>query len=335
MRIGELSRAGGDRGSLRAGGIGVSSMVPFLAEHRGPAAACPLSQTPRSFGMLRADDGKEHAAWTDGIDLWGIKNCDTMKKRAPGSSEHGVAYRFRDYREEGADPARLDAWIAALGWEKVLNRSSTTFRALPDAGEAGSRRGARRALMLAEPTMIKRPVLERGDDLLLVGFKEDAYAAAFAGPTRRATPTHRPAPDSTRQPPSTRPARRPGKQAGPGEPGSSACDACLLAGPDPAFRARLESRRRRERLRAARSLATLPMPPSGLNLTGCQGGRPRATGYDGDEQAQICPARDWMSGAGGIPGVASRHARDGPDPRPFRRCLDHDLSEATSSSSRP
>ena len=110
--------------------------------------------------------------------LYGIRNCDTMKKAWTWLDEHGVAYDFHDYKKQGIDRQRLEAWVAKLGWEVLLNRAGTTFRKLPDADRSGIDAAKAVELMLAQPSMIKRPVLDAGGQLL-VGFKPDAYAAAF------------------------------------------------------------------------------------------------------------------------------------------------------------
>ena len=113
------------------------------------------------------------------ITIYGIKACDTMKKARTWLDEHGVAYDFHDYKTLGIDRARLERWVGEAGWEAVLNRAGTTFRKLPDADKAGLDAQKAIGLMLAQPSMIKRPVLDLGDRLL-VGFKPDAYQAAFA-----------------------------------------------------------------------------------------------------------------------------------------------------------
>ena len=110
--------------------------------------------------------------------IHGIKNCNTMKKARAWLDAQGIAHDFHDYRKSGADPERLTAWVAALGWETVLNRAGSTFRALPDADKAGLDAGKAMALMLAQPAMIKRPILE-GRCVLLAGFKAEAWAAAL------------------------------------------------------------------------------------------------------------------------------------------------------------
>ncbi len=110
--------------------------------------------------------------------MYGIPNCDTIKKARAWLEGHGVAYAFHNYREQGLDAARLDGWVEKLGWEVLLNKSSATFRALPEADRKELDAGKAKKLMLASPTMIRRPVLDLGDRLL-VGFKADAYAAAL------------------------------------------------------------------------------------------------------------------------------------------------------------
>ena len=112
------------------------------------------------------------------ITLYGIKACDTMKKARTWLDEHGVAYDFHDYKALGIDRARLERWVGEVGWETVLNRSGTTFRKLPDADKNGLDAEKALGLMIAQPSMIKRPVLDLGDRLL-VGFKPDLYQAAF------------------------------------------------------------------------------------------------------------------------------------------------------------
>lgn len=113
------------------------------------------------------------------VTLYGIRNCDTMKKAWSWLDANGIPYEFHDYRVSGIDKTRLEAWCRELGFEKVLNKASTTFRALPEADKQGLDAGKAVALMLAQPTMIKRPVLDIGERRLL-GFKPDVYAAAFA-----------------------------------------------------------------------------------------------------------------------------------------------------------
>ena len=111
------------------------------------------------------------------ITIYGIKNCDTMKKARAWLDKHGVDYSFHDYKTAGIDKDHLARWSKAVGWETLLNRAGTTFRKLPDAEKANLTEKKAMALMLAQPSMIKRPVLEvRGK--LLVGFKPESYEAA-------------------------------------------------------------------------------------------------------------------------------------------------------------
>ncbi|HUQ08738.1 MAG TPA: ArsC family reductase [Steroidobacteraceae bacterium] len=110
------------------------------------------------------------------VDLYGITNCDTMKKARTWLDAHGVDYQFHDYKAEGAERARLAAWSKLVGWETLLNRAGTTFRKLADAAKQDLDERKAIALMLEQPAMIKRPVLENGKKLL-VGFKPEIYAA--------------------------------------------------------------------------------------------------------------------------------------------------------------
>jgi arsenate reductase len=115
---------------------------------------------------------------TQTVTIHGIKACDTMKKARAWLDSHGVAHEFHDYKTQGIDRASLSRWADHVGWEALLNRSGTTFRKLPDADKADLDQDKAIALMLAQPSMIKRPVLDIGGTLI-VGFKPDAYAAAF------------------------------------------------------------------------------------------------------------------------------------------------------------
>lgn len=114
------------------------------------------------------------------VTIYGIKTCDTMKKARAWLDEHGVAHAFHDYKAAGVAPSKLEGWAKQVGWEILLNRAGTTFRKLPDADKAGLDEPKALALMQAQPSMIKRPVLESGGGLL-VGFKPEAYAAALKG----------------------------------------------------------------------------------------------------------------------------------------------------------
>jgi arsenate reductase len=110
--------------------------------------------------------------------IYGIKNCDTMKKARAWLDAHGVAYDFHDYKASGIERAHLEAWVAEHGWEAILNRAGTTFRKLPDTDRKEIDAGRAIELMLAQPSMIKRPVLDIGGRTL-VGFKPEVYAAAL------------------------------------------------------------------------------------------------------------------------------------------------------------
>ncbi len=112
------------------------------------------------------------------VTIHGIKACDTMKKARAWLDAHGVAYAFHDYKASGIDAATLKAWADQVGWEVLLNRSGTTFRGLPDDRKQGLDAAKAIALMVAQPSMIKRPVLDV-DGRLTVGFKPEAYAAVF------------------------------------------------------------------------------------------------------------------------------------------------------------
>jgi arsenate reductase len=107
--------------------------------------------------------------------IYGIKNCDTMKKARAWLDGHGVGYSFHDYKTAGIAKDKLKGWCDELGWETLLNRAGTTFRKLPDVDKEGLNERRAIALMLAQPSMIKRPVLDLGGRLL-VGFKPEIYA---------------------------------------------------------------------------------------------------------------------------------------------------------------
>ncbi|UFQ98971.1 ArsC family reductase [Pseudomonas wenzhouensis] len=111
--------------------------------------------------------------------LYGIKACDTMKKARTWLDEHQVDYAFHDYKSVGIDRANLEKWCNEHGWQTILNRAGTTFRKLDDAQKADLDQAKAIDLMLAQPSMIKRPVLDLGDKTL-VGFKPDNYQAALA-----------------------------------------------------------------------------------------------------------------------------------------------------------
>jgi arsenate reductase len=110
--------------------------------------------------------------------IYGIKNCDTMKKARAWLDNRGVVYEFHDYKVAGVERAKLEGWAKEAGWETLLNRAGTTFRKLPEKEREGVTGKKAIALMLAQHSMIKRPVLEAGGKLL-VGFKPEIYEKAF------------------------------------------------------------------------------------------------------------------------------------------------------------
>jgi len=112
------------------------------------------------------------------ITIHGIKNCDTMKKARAWLEAEGIAHDFHDYKTTGITPAKLQAWVRQAGWEALLNRAGTTFRKLPEDQKQGLDEARAMALMLAQPSMIKRPVLTKGDKLI-IGFDPARYSAAL------------------------------------------------------------------------------------------------------------------------------------------------------------
>ena len=110
------------------------------------------------------------------LEVYGIKNCNTVKKALAWLDDHGVDYRFHDFKKEGVDEARLRRWVEQTGWEPLLNRKGLTWRRLPEERRAQvNDADAAITLMLEKPTIIKRPVIERGDEVLAVGFDETTY----------------------------------------------------------------------------------------------------------------------------------------------------------------
>jgi arsenate reductase len=115
------------------------------------------------------------------ITIYGIKNCDTMKKARAWLESHGIAHAFHDYKAVGIDRERLERWCRQVGWETLLNRAGTTFRKLPDKDKQLNDANKAIALMLAQPSIIKRPVLDLGGGRLLVGFNPELYGDAVVG----------------------------------------------------------------------------------------------------------------------------------------------------------
>ena len=115
------------------------------------------------------------------VTIYGIKNCDTMKKARTWLDKRGVEYAFHDYKTAGIDRERLERWSKKVGWETLLNRSGLTFKKLPDKNKEGLTEKKALSMMLAQPSMIKRPVLDFGGGKLLVGFKPEVYSEALGG----------------------------------------------------------------------------------------------------------------------------------------------------------
>lgn len=113
-----------------------------------------------------------------GVTIYGIKKCDTMKRARAWLDEHSIEYRFHDYKTSGIERRQLAAWCASAGWERLLNRNGTTFRQLSEDQRSGVDESKAIALMLTQPAMIKRPVLEL-DRSIMVGFSPETYAKAL------------------------------------------------------------------------------------------------------------------------------------------------------------
>jgi arsenate reductase len=114
------------------------------------------------------------------LTIYGIKNCDTMKKARAWLDQRGVEHTFHDYKTAGIERDRLERWAKKVGWETLLNRAGTTFRKLPDKDKANIDAGKAIKLMLDQPSMIKRPVLDLGGGKLIVGFKPEIYKEVVA-----------------------------------------------------------------------------------------------------------------------------------------------------------
>ena len=110
--------------------------------------------------------------------MYGIKNCDTVAKARAWLTDRAIAYDFHNYKSQGIDAARLTAWVEELGWDKVLNRAGLTFRKVPEADRANLDAAKAVALMVRQPSMIKRPMLDLGDRRI-PGFKPEVYEVAF------------------------------------------------------------------------------------------------------------------------------------------------------------
>lgn len=113
------------------------------------------------------------------VTIYGIKNCDTMKKARKWLDDHDIAYNFHDYKKDGLSEALIDQFLSAVDWEKLLNRAGTTFRKLDESVKANVDKSKARELMLEQPSMVKRPVLEK-DGAYIVGFKPELYQEFFS-----------------------------------------------------------------------------------------------------------------------------------------------------------
>jgi arsenate reductase (glutaredoxin) len=151
--------------------------MTFVNSTPGHLAPKLLSE-PNRHDALRFEDSTWFGKRNVAITIYGIRNCDTMAKARAWLDKRRVAYAFHDYKTDGVDRTRLEAWANAVGWEILLNRASTTFRALPEGSRVGLTQNKAIALMLDQPTMIKRPVLDLGGKFL-VGFKPEIYEAAL------------------------------------------------------------------------------------------------------------------------------------------------------------
>jgi arsenate reductase len=123
---------------------------------------------------------KKEPCMSKAVVIYGIKNCETMNKARAWLDKRGVDYAFHDYKGAGIDRERLEKWSKKVGWEILLNRAGMTFRKLPDKDKAGINEMKAIALMLAQPSMIKRPVLDLGGGKLVVGFKPELYSEKVA-----------------------------------------------------------------------------------------------------------------------------------------------------------
>lgn len=113
------------------------------------------------------------------ITLYGIKNCDTVKKARKWLDLHGIEYRFHDFREDGLEPEAVAGWLEELGWESLVNRRSTSWKALDETTREGMDNGSALAAIMAQPTLIKRPLLDTGHERF-TGFSAASYQAIFS-----------------------------------------------------------------------------------------------------------------------------------------------------------
>jgi Spx/MgsR family transcriptional regulator len=165
----------------RDGGVSVDMDVEFnavIASKLAPTGFALPWHNPAPFISGTCKGGDSLTVSSKTLHLFGIKACDTMKKARTWLDEHAVSYDFHDYKAVGIDREHLTQWCNEHGWEVVLNRAGTTFRKLDDERKADLDQSKAIELMLAQPSMIKRPVLDLGDRTL-IGFKPDIYAAAL------------------------------------------------------------------------------------------------------------------------------------------------------------
>jgi arsenate reductase len=156
---------------------------PDISQHLNARERAPPVVHCRRRGLVcraapQPPDDQERGAMAMAVTIYGIRNCDTMKKARAWLDAHGVAYAFHDYKAAGIARGVLEGWARTLGWETLLNRAGTTFRKLPEKDRDGLDADKAVALMLAEPSMIRRPVLDVGGRLL-VGFRPAEYEKAF------------------------------------------------------------------------------------------------------------------------------------------------------------
>src|SRR5262249_33728129 len=138
----------------------------------------PLAGRAGKHQEIRMSESTGRGAMAKAVTIYGIKNCDTMKKARAWLDKRSVAYEFHDYKAAGIARGQLEAWAREAGWETLLNRAGTTFRKLPEKDKDGITEKKAIALMSAQPSMIKRPVLDVGGKLM-VGFQPEQYEKAF------------------------------------------------------------------------------------------------------------------------------------------------------------
>jgi arsenate reductase len=157
--------------------------VVFLVGLKKASIASGVMCRASHLGRLNGSDiisAKKESCMNTAVVIYGIKNCETMNKARAWLDKRGVDYAFHDYKTAGIERERLEKWSKKVGWEILLNRAGMTFRKLPDKDKAGINEKKAIALMLAQPSMIKRPVLDLGGGKLVVGFKPELYGEQVA-----------------------------------------------------------------------------------------------------------------------------------------------------------